>query len=103
MEMLHLSKNHCESHISLKGCALSHSLSGTESAILNRESGDSELYDLNCQVQVRGESCLNIDRLQFLVGDSHLINRFSPILLPTVRLNFVLLAAETLAIPGLRF
>ena len=60
------------------------SLSGTQSAILNPEPGDSE----SCDSNRRGE-----------LGDSE---STSPILLYCDSLNFVILAAEILVIPGLR-
>ena len=67
-------------------------LGGTELAILNRESGDSN--------RAIPRSRLNIDRVR--VGLA-ILSRFSATYFAATPRLFVLLAAEILAIPGLRF
>ena len=71
------------------------SLSGTESAILNRESSDSESCDSNRATPRSLSRLIGCDS----GGDSESIFSYST----SLRFNsFLFLAAEFLAIPGLR-
>ena len=75
-------------------------LSGTESAILTRESGDSDSCDLNCAIGCSYVAS-KIDGLRFGLA---ILNRFSATLAAYCdSTRFLLLAVEILAIRGLQF